>query len=286
MAFDPNNPTASGMFLTFDDEFNSVSWSDNQIASHTLWTDHGINPGSPNGIEALSGNAITVHNGMLDFTATNNNGQWTSGYLSTVNSSVQGFTQQYGYFEASIKIPHGAGAWPGFWMMDTNAFNGKGAPGAELDIMENAGANTTNFGGGIHGGAIGGNGGGVIQTGIDLSEGFHRFGLLWDPNSPNITWYLDGKAVMTAPKLSDTDPAQMMINLNLSLGNFGDGGPDASTPNPMHMYADYVRVYQFAGEPGTAISPMALSPAAGQTDPVALASATGGAAAPPANPNL
>ena len=47
MAFNPNNPTASGMVLTFDDEFNQVSWSDNNVADNTLWTDHGINPGAP-----------------------------------------------------------------------------------------------------------------------------------------------------------------------------------------------------------------------------------------------
>ena len=44
---------------------------------------------------------------------------------------------QYGYFEASIKLPEGRGTWPAFWMMPVNF---KTWPGdGEIDIMESVG---------------------------------------------------------------------------------------------------------------------------------------------------
>jgi hypothetical protein len=40
MPFDPNNPAATGMVLTFDDEFNKLSVSDDGESNGTTWTDH------------------------------------------------------------------------------------------------------------------------------------------------------------------------------------------------------------------------------------------------------
>ena len=273
--FDPNNPTASGMVLTFDDEFSRVSWSDNGPARGTLWTNHGINPGPSNGIGNISPEHLSVHDGALDITASRDaSGHWTSGLLSSVNSSVQGFTQKFGYFEASIKIPAGKGAWPAWWLYSADHFT-NGAPAEEIDIMENAGSDTTAWGGTIHDGTGHQNANAVQKAGIDLSRGFHRFGLLWDPALPHVTWYVDGKAVMRAPKYRRTDRARMMMTLNLAIGDFGGGGPDGSTPATMHMLVDYVRVYQFPREGPAPVPPQRASPAPGNSDPVALANALG-----------
>src|SRR6266851_2590427 len=228
MTFDPNNPTVSGLVLTFDDEFNKVSWSDNNVANNTLWTGHGINPGAPNGIADIRANNLSVHDGYLDIAATRDgNGNWTTGMLASVNSSVQGFTQKFGYFEADIQIPHGAGSWPAWWLYSADHFT-NGAPPSELDIMENAGSDTTNWGTTIHDG-LGNQNGNVVQ------------------NASTITWYLDGKAITSAQKYATTDVQHMMMTLNEEVGDFGGGGPNGSTPATMHMLVDYVRVYQFAG---------------------------------------
>src|SRR5579863_1263322 len=141
MTFNANNPTASGMVLTFDDEFNSTTWSSDNVANHTLWTDHGINP-QP----SLNPADLAVSNGVLQISATNNNGNWTWGSLQTVNSSVQGFSQKFGYFEADIKIPGGDGSWPAWWLLSTQHFT-SGTPASELDIMENAGKTPSVWGG-------------------------------------------------------------------------------------------------------------------------------------------
>ena len=275
MTFDPNNPTASGLVLTFDDEFNKVSWSDNNVANNTLWTDHGINPGAPNGIADIRANNLSVHDGYLDIAATRDgNGNWTTGMLASVNSSVQGFTQKFGYFEADIQIPHGAGSWPAWWLYSADHFT-NGAPPSELDIMENAGSDTTNWGTTIHDGLGNQNGNVVQNAGVDLSQAFHRYGMLWDPNASTITWYLDGKAITSAQKYATTDVQHMMMTLNEEVGDFGGGGPNGSTPATMHMLVDYVRVYQFAGQGGTAVQLDTVSPAPGNNDPVAHVDALG-----------
>jgi len=275
LPFDPDNPTASGLVLTFDDEFGAANWSEDCVARGTLWSDRGINPGPPAGIGDISPAHLSVHDGVLDIVASRDGaGRWTSGMLTTVNSRAQGFTQNFGYFEASIKIPAGDGAWPAWWLYSADHFT-HGAPSTELDVMENAGSTPTMWNGTMHDGFGHQNGNSLQKAGIDLSQGFHRFGLLWDPDSPVITWYLDGKPVMSAPKYRHIDASRMMMTINLQMGAFGGGGPSEKTPATMHMLVDYVRVYQFPGQRGAAVPPQPLSPAAGNSDPVALANALG-----------
>jgi beta-glucanase (GH16 family) len=258
-SFDPNDPAASGLVLTFDDEFSGASISSNNVVDRTLWTNHGINPGSPSGIETPVPEALSVHDGVLEIMAWRDRAGWKSGLISTVNSSLQGFTQKYGYFEARLRIPSGKGAWPAFWLLSARHFT-DGAPAAELDVMENAGGKPTAWAGTIHDGFGGKNRNNVQNAGVDLSRDFHRFGLLWPPRDNSVTWYLDGRPVMRAPKFGTTDLSPMLIILNLQIGDFGAGGPDASTPNPMRMYVDYVRVWQFAEENPVAVGMQPVSP--------------------------
>ena len=275
LPFDPNNPTASGLALTFDDEFGDASWSEDCVAGRTRWSNRGINPGPPAGIGDISADHLTVHDGVLDIVASRDGGgRWTSGMLTTVNSRAQGFAQKFGYFEASIKIPAGDGAWPAWWLYSADHFT-HGAPATELDVMENAGSTPSKWNGTMHDGSGHQNGNSLQKAGIDLSQGFHRFGLLWDPKSPVVTWYLDGKRIMSAPKYPQIDASRMMVTINLQIGAFGGGGPSDKTPAIMHMLVDYVRVYQFPGQPGSAVPPQPPSPAAGNSDPVALADAVG-----------
>ncbi|HEX7969720.1 MAG TPA: glycoside hydrolase family 16 protein, partial [Stellaceae bacterium] len=262
MAFDPNNPTGSGMVLTFDDEFSSVSWSADVAATHSKWNDHGSNPGLA--LESASDSALSLSNGALTMTATNDGSGWKSGFFQSVNTSGQGWTQKYGYYEADIKMPAGQNAWPGFWLYHTSG------PASEIDIVETGGtAHETTWAGTVHDGFGAQNGNNVQNAGVDLSAAYHRYGMLWDPNSSNITWYLDGKQVMTAPKYSDTDQSPMTMILNLAVADAGGGN------TPLAMSVDYVRVYQFASQNPTAVQADAASPAPGNSDPVALVDALG-----------
>ena len=266
MTFDPNNPTASGMVLTFDDEFNSANWSDNNVANHTIWNDQGINNPSSLGTAVATPGALSVGNGVLTITAQSNGGGFNSGMLQTVNSAAQGFAQKYGYFEADIKIPPGQAAWPAFFLYSQPHFT-NGASPSEIDILEGGGSNDAMWAGTIHDGMGNQNGNNVQNAGIDLSQGFHRYGMLWDPNSSDVTWYLDGREVMTAPKFSDTDAQAEFMALQLQLNNNNTG--------TLQMQTDYVRVYQFANQNPTAVQAQAASPAAGNNDPVAHVNALG-----------
>ena len=57
-------------------------------------------------------------------------------YASGIAITMDKFDQQYGYFEAKIKVPKGNGLWPAFWMMPYHAWP------PEIDIMEILGRDT------------------------------------------------------------------------------------------------------------------------------------------------
>jgi hypothetical protein len=82
MAFDPNNPAASGMVLTFDDEFSSATGqiSADNVADKTQWSNHVWWEAPP----AQFGGSI--HDGVLDL-----NTAWAE--MNTINSAGQGFGQ-------------------------------------------------------------------------------------------------------------------------------------------------------------------------------------------------
>ena len=167
---------------------------------------------------------------------------YTSGRILTAGK----FTQRYGRFEASIKIPKGQGIWPAFWMLGEN-LGGAGWPAAgETDIMENIGKAPNTAYGTIHGpGYAKGGVGGKTTIGSALGDAFHTYAVDWSPNL--IVWYLDGTAYFRAT------PAQIGGNawvfdhpffmiLNVAVGGGWPGNPGASTSFPQTMLVDYVRV--------------------------------------------
>jgi beta-glucanase (GH16 family) len=276
MTFNANNPTASGMVLTFDDEFDTASISNASGANGTNWTNHiWFHSATPQDFQ--------VSNGVMNILGNNPNDPWAAN-METVDSNGQGFAQKFGYFEADIKVSGGQGTWPAFWMFDANRTTNGNALGQEFDIMEGQGSVKNGYFGTIHSDTnnAGGqtdqqNASNFINSGFDISNGYHRFGLLWDPNSPNMTFYLDGKPVETVPKFADTDQNPMQLILGSGFGDIGLGsnGVNGSTPVPADVQVDYVRVYQFASQSPHAVQAQAVSTAAGNTDPVALANALG-----------
>jgi feruloyl esterase len=59
-----------------------------------------------------------------------------------------------------------------------------------------------------------------------------------------VTWFLDGKEFYSTSDYSPTRP--MVIVMNLAVGGTFDGPADETTPFPMEMAVDYIRVYQDA----------------------------------------
>ena len=169
--------------------------------------------------------------------------QYTSGRILTSGK----FTQRYGRFEASIKVPKGQGIWPAFWMLGDNLGSVGWPQSGEIDIMENVGKEPNTLYGTIHG--PGYSGGSAISgnrvLGAPLGDAFHSYAVEWSPNL--IIWYLDGAEYfrVTPASLGGRqwvfDHPFYMI-LNVAVGGNWPGSPDASTSFPQTMLVDYVRV--------------------------------------------
>ena len=170
---------------------------------------------------------------------------------SSARLKTQGvFAHAYGRFEARLRVPHGQGLWPAWWMLGTN-IAGVGWPqSGEIDVMENIGREPNIVHGTVHGpGYSGASGIGRADT---LAQGayaddFHVFAISWQPQE--IRWTVDGRQYN---RLTPADlPAganwvfdhPFFLLLNVAVGGSWAGDPDASTTFPQQMVVDYVRVY-------------------------------------------
>jgi beta-glucanase (GH16 family) len=159
------------------------------------------------------------------------------------------FAQQYGYFEMEAKLPRGQGVWPAFWLF---AHPGNRRP--EIDIME---AYPSAEGWGFvdktgvarpnvyaatiwrtEGDQVGQK---MIATGKDLSAGFHKYAVKWEPDKQ--TFYFDGREIWSR-RIEMPDP--MYVMLDLWFGG-ASGPPDESTPQGKSnaFEVNYVRAWKF-----------------------------------------
>ena len=188
--------------------------------------------------------------------------EYTSGRLQTNGK----FTQRYGRFEASIKIPRGQGIWPAFWMLGDNLGSAGWPNAGEIDIMENVGKEPNTLYGTVHGPGYSGGAsiGGNRNIGTPLGNAFHTYAVEWSPNL--IVWYLDGAEYFRIT------PAQLRGNawvfdhpffmiLNVAVGGTWPGSPDATSTYPQTMLIDYVRVS--AWQDGGGSTPPPPPPATG-----------------------
>lgn len=221
---------------TFSEEFenglNTNLWND------TIWYE---------GSNATKNYA--VENGVLKIWPQRDaNGQFFNRTLDTDGR----YTQTYGYFEIEAKLPVGNGTWPAFWL-----FNHIGDRRPEIDIMEayaggaapwgftdaNGVAHPQAYAPTIWKGDYEGQMVGTRQydTGMDLSAGFHKYAVKWEPDKQ--TFYFDGKEVLSV-NVTMSDP--MYIMLDLWFGS-ASGTPDASTPTGKanSFEVNYVRAWEF-----------------------------------------
>lgn len=264
MSIDPNNPTASAT-LTFDDEFNSLSlwngtsgtwattwWYDTVTGNgNTLTTDEQQWYINSNYGPTSSVKPWTVSNGMLNLTATPtpasiaslvNNYKYISGEVNTYHS----FSQTYGLFEMSAKLPAGQGLWPAFWLVPAD-----GTWPPELDIMEQLGQDPTTYYTTVHSNTITGGYTSQADHVANTSTGFHTYAVDWEPDY--ITWYFDGQVVDKVATPSDLNKPMYMI-LNLGVGGNWPGPADSTTPFPATMQVDWVKVYQSGASTGGSTS--------------------------------
>jgi len=150
----------------------------------------------------------------------------------------------YGKIEARIKLQHGKGLWPAFWMLGQNIGQAGWPKCGEIDIMEHVNSNPeTN-------GTIHWDNNGHAQYGGDTavnSTQYHVYAVEWDANA--IKWLLDGKKYWEANianNINSTDEFHnpFFILFNFAVGGTWPGNPDGTTVFPDTMFVDYVRVYQ------------------------------------------
>lgn len=243
-----SSPAAMGT-LVFSEEFNG-STLDTTRWYHCFWWASTYCTSQPNNEQELyNASNILVGNGLLDLRATKQttptrycdrncqNYDYLSGLIQSGGTDTgvpSGFTFQYGYVEASVKIPSGPGLWPAFWLWPANY---KDPP--EIDIMENLGNDPTTMYMTYHSPTTGRHQ--CAYTGADFSKDFHRFGVDWEAGQ--ITWYIDGiaRCNYSGP---DVAAQPMYPILNLAVGGNWPGAPDASTVLPADYMVDYVRLYR------------------------------------------
>jgi beta-glucanase (GH16 family) len=164
--------------------------------------------------------------------------------------------QQYGRFEARIKLPAGGkGVWPAFWLLG-NDVDSTGWPSCgEVDILEMRGSRPTIIDSSLHG--PGYSGGSAYHHYYELASGrygddFHVFTFEWTPDA--VRWLVDGDEFYVKTSAGVIRSGQrwvydhpFFIILNLAIGGIFDGDPDASTVFPQQMRIDYVSVSQLGG---------------------------------------
>lgn len=184
----------------------------------------------------------------------------------------------YGRFEAAIKMGHGQGVWPAFWLLGST-FPKAGWPNCgEIDVMENIGREPGTVHGTLHGpGYSGGAGIGASCTlsGGRFADAFHVFAVEWEPNA--IRWYVDGKLYQTRTPDDLKGKAwafdhDFYIILNLAIGGDWPGPPDGGTVFPQTLTFDYVRVYRRGSGPAPAPAEGSVPPAPEAPPPANLAS--------------
>ena len=172
----------------------------------------------------------------------------------------------YGMYEIRCKLPRGKGYWPAFWM-----YGEPQGRNNELDVFEfwNEGAflrrfvprrlssvqhMTAHFDGGMSKGS---------QRGVDASEGFHTYTLIWD--DCKILWFFDGelrRSLYQYKGVRDRDPdcSRAASRRNPKMNVFpideglrilagvavqsGKDAPDVDTEFPQAMEVDYIRFYE------------------------------------------
>ena len=252
--------------ITMQDEFDVAG-----AVNPAMWTFE-IGDGTAQGIPGWGNNELQyytdrpenaiVEDGMLKIIARQEAFEG-SGYTSARIISQNLFEQQYGRFEARIKLPWGQGLWPAFWLLGNDCAENPWPNCGEIDVMEYLGDEPTVIFGSVHG--PGYNGGDSVSKKYELQnerfdDEFHIFGVEWSPN--RINFYVDDELYQSITPETIADEAAESIDnslldnagdwvfnrpffiiMNVAVGGNLPGPPNADTVFPQTMYVDYVRVY-------------------------------------------
>lgn len=172
---------------------------------------------------------------------------YTSGILTTRFTHAQ----QYGRFEARLRVPYGAGIWPAFWMLpEFDQWPAAYPPGVllpEIDIMEAIGDALNRYYATVHYREFG-NQQKIATThqcaaSANLHTQSHVYGLEWTP--VYMAFYIDDRYIMVIPtRLEFHRPFHMIMNVAVG----GDWPGQTITPRvgELSLEIDRWRAMQFS----------------------------------------
>lgn len=240
--------------LMWSDEFNGPDGSAPDATKWAIqtggngWGNHELEyyTARPQNVRVKGGNLVIT---AIKEDYTGSDGV-TQHYTSARMQTKGVFSQQYGRFEARIKLPRGQGMWPAFWLLGNNIDTAGWPACGEIDIMENIGREPGTNHGSLHGpGYAPGNlNASYTLPGGALGDGFHLYAVEWD--TQQVRFYVDSNlyGTFTPANLPQGSPWEFnkpfFILLNVAVGGDWPGPPDQTTRFPQQMLVDFVRVYQ------------------------------------------
>lgn len=228
--------------VTFLDRFQTLSLSAH--GPNTVWSAH--TPwGGDFGDAAFVNPSPEVFRitpqGLSIIASKTAGGKWRSGLISSAyrdNDPHAGFTQKYGYFEMTAKLPGGMGTWPAFWLigMDKRDF------ADEIDVIEYYGGFPRYFHATEHVWVRGRNA--LLRSRLVrvpdglLTSRFNRFGVLITPQTTS--FYLNRRRFWSTPTPPQyRQPMYMLADLAL-----GGGWPIGNLTSPLTLRIRQIKVWQ------------------------------------------
>jgi len=253
---------AAGWAMTFNQDFNGSTLDRSVWATRFIYEGETLDHLNDEAQHYRDNDNHQVKDGALDLIARKTDSGWQSGMIRSQQ------TFYYGYFEARVKLPHGRGVWPAFWINSDYNIDGQLTWPPEIDVFEypvNERQDTDNM---FHSaGSTFPKGAEIQYSYVDptyskalkgykgpesLNKDWHVFGTMWLPDSYTI--FLDGKKIFTRAyrwvnnKGELAPPAHILLNFAVGGQWAGRYGIDAAQ-FPQAFSIDYVRVCQYLQAP-------------------------------------
>jgi len=221
---------------------------------------------------------FALGDGHLTIRAQAIDGKYYGGILSSVDANGAGFSQRFGYFEMSAKLPTGPGTWSAFWLMSVPSLLNRSLPMGEVDVVEQYGDPVSTLFSTVH----------LwdpsrswtklwekqnVSKQPSMTSGFHTYGVDIQPDY--LTFYFDrqriGRFANSIPGRPEKFDEPMYVMVDLAYGGGYSGNVISNLLNgPQDLQVQYIRVWQGSGgSNGTATDTSTLNsityPAAGLT---------------------
>lgn len=233
--------------LAFSDEFGGDSLDTRVWNTCHWWDDDGCTIDSNDELEWYLPEQVTVGDGRLRLTATEQRVEgsdgrtypYRSGMVTTGPPEYDGaarFTFTYGRVEARVRAPAGRGLWSAIWLLPEDEDSRP-----EIDVLELLGNDPQEWIFHFHPDDRSRESDGVRVDGPNLSTGWHDIAVDWEPG--RIRWFIDGDEAWTVE--GDHVPDEpMYLVANLAVGGVYPGEPDDETGFPATFEIESIKVWQ------------------------------------------